>query len=344
MQQNQAATEGQLRRIESSLNQIGEAARDESKKLSEQAVLLRSIQTLVEPVADNHAKTIDRMNDLVTAMRLSSGQQRSNTFLETSSIDTFGRVIRAELKGLVMPTIEEFLDSYKSSQGAQLKGISHTLDEIASMLGQQSLNKNVKIGHEPTVNILESNSRKKTFPYNGSFNDPWDQSFDVIESNIRSYHNHSERWIQSWSRTWTFRWRIGVLVVHISAFHIRPSIRRNKVQAFEQFVTSSARYAYRILIEFRAAPSLLVARGITLGCESKQDQRGYYQIHPSISTYAVVPRKAKVFNCVMHNDVAGLQRLFKDRLAAPTDRNNAHFSLLHVSLILAPNLCKGITI
>ena len=66
-------------------------------------------------------------------------------------------------------------------------------------------------------------------------------------------------------------------------------------------------------------------------CESKQDQRGYYQICPMISTFAIVSHDADAFICVMRGDISGLQYLFEAQLAAPTDRDLNSISLLHVS-------------
>ena len=138
-------------------------------------------------------------------------------------------------------------------------------------------------------------------------------------------------WSRSWSRSWIFRWRIGVLTVTISAHQSRPRLRPRNCRAFKIMKPSSARYTYRVSLGFRPAPSLRVRRGLSLVCESQQDQRGYYQICPMISTFAIVPSDSEVFSCVVHGDIPGLQYLFEARLAAPTDRNTDGYSLLHVS-------------
>ncbi|KAL9003322.1 MAG: hypothetical protein Q9188_003798 [Gyalolechia gomerana] len=158
LQQSDAATANQLREAKSSISQlIGEAARDGSDKLSEQVKMLGSIQTLVEPVPDNYAKTIDRLEDLVTAMQLSAAHQRSSTTLEATSMDILRRLPRAELTSLVLPTVGEHLDSYESSQDAELKGIRKNLDRIVSVLGHPLLGDTLLVRHdakgsqEPTV-------------------------------------------------------------------------------------------------------------------------------------------------------------------------------------------------
>ena len=66
-------------------------------------------------------------------------------------------------------------------------------------------------------------------------------------------------------------------------------------------------------------------------CESRQDQRGYYQICPMMTNFAIIPDSAEVFSLIMDHDITGLQGLFEERLAAPTDRDDFGLSLLHVS-------------
>ncbi|KAL9003321.1 MAG: hypothetical protein Q9188_003797 [Gyalolechia gomerana] len=76
-------------------------------------------------------------------------------------------------------------------------------------------------------------------------------------------------------------------------------------------------------------------------CESKQDQLGYYQIYPVRSIFAIFPDGPEVFKCVSANDLAGLQGLFKNRRAAPTDRDEALMSLLHfASLYGYTDICE----
>ena len=70
-------------------------------------------------------------------------------------------------------------------------------------------------------------------------------------------------------------------------------------------------------------------------CESRQDRRGYYQICPMISGFAVVPKDSDAFKCATKRDITGLQQLFAAGLAAPTDRDIDAGSLLHVSIFHA---------
>ncbi|KAL8721473.1 MAG: hypothetical protein Q9225_001852 [Loekoesia sp. 1 TL-2023] len=329
LQQNGTATESQLREAQLSISQqLGEAARDNSDKLLEQANMLKSIQTLVEPVADNHAKTMDQLASLANAMRLSEGHLRSTAAFEAPTIDIFRRLLRAELRNVVLPAVEEHLDSYKFSQSAQLEGIRGSLDRIVLDSGNPLLGGTISNegndNQESTAGILDSELRDGTcFPRHQVSNEAPDKTFDVLRPAVTSSHYTDQSWSRLWCRIWTFDWPVGVLVVHISAFHDKPSVKRKEFQAFEH------------------SPSLLIARGITLRCESKQDRRGYYQICPMISTFAIVPKGTGVFECVGNNDVAGLQRLFENRLAAPTDRDeNLRSPLSLASLLGHTDVCE----
>lgn len=160
--------------------------------------MLGSIQTLVEPVPDNYAKTIDRLKDLVTAMQLSAGHQRSSTTLEAASIHILRRLPRAELTSFVLPTVEEYLGSYKSSQDAELKGIRKNLDRIVSVSGHpllgDTLRNNAKDSQEPTVGILESELHDDPLlPRNRFPNQTSDKPSDVNRSELTSSHNDLQR-------------------------------------------------------------------------------------------------------------------------------------------------------
>ncbi|KAL9059796.1 MAG: hypothetical protein Q9206_001332 [Seirophora lacunosa] len=346
MQQSHASSLSQLGEAKSSISQqIGEATRYGSDRISEQADMLRSIQTLVEPVAENHANTIDRLGDLVTSTHLSEGRLLSKMALGNISVDSLRRILRTEVPSLIMRIFEEYLNPNKSSQDAQPKGIRESLDRIVSDLGNPllagSTRNDVTDNEKPTAGSFQSELSHHSLPHHQTSITPLAKPSRADRRAFTNSHDAAQHWSRLWSRFWTFRWPIGVLRVHISTFHFKVSARRNEYQAYEQCVSSIGRYAYRVSIDFLVAPSLLVARGINLKCENKQDHRGFYQICPMVSTFAVIPLDAEAFSCVKCNDVAGLQSLFENRLAAPTDRTEDGFSLLHVSILFVLKSSKN---
>ncbi|KAL8718775.1 MAG: hypothetical protein Q9181_008157, partial [Wetmoreana brouardii] len=103
----------------------------------------------------------------------------------------------------------------------------------------------------------------------------------------------------------------------------------------------SPQKAYRVAIEFLAARSLIQLRGLTLSVASTQDQRGYHQICPLISTFAVVPEDAEIMGFALMDDVEGIQDLFERRLAAPSDRDKWGWTpLMRAALLGASEACR----
>ena len=58
------------------------------------------------------------------------------------------------------------------------------------------------------------------------------------------------------------------------------------------------------------------------------------RISPRLRTFNVVPDDSEIINCIMRNDLSGLQALFDNREASPTDVDSTGFSLLSVSVYL----------
>ena len=178
---------------------------------------------------------------------------------------------------------------------------------------------------ESAIDSQDPELRKEVFPYQDHAPETMDQSSDVAVP----YNNYPvQPWSRSWYRSWTFRWRIGVLTVRTTASQQR--VRQQEFHAFKHGKARSTRYSYLVSVDFRPAPSLLIARGISIQCQSQQDQRGFYEICPRLITFAIVPNDAEVFECVRNRDLAGLKLLFETGQAAPTDRTDELDSLLHV--------------
>ena len=338
MQSHMTNTDRSFEQQSSISQQLDEAARTHSSSFTTQTNTLKEIRMLAEPIHDNYITTITKLDELgstLASMRMSEGYLHSTCTFQTPSTDVLRRLLRAELRRVVKPTVEEYLDSYKSSQNAQLEGIRRNLDQIVMDLGR-SQQEEATMKHnegfpESTKSIDDFDMQDDdSLPFESTI-----ENIDLFASTARpgtlSHNSVPESWSQLSSQTWIFRWRIGVLIVTVSTSHLKPRFRRRTCQAFKTFKSSSARYSYRVKIEFQPASRLLVTRAISVICESRQDQRGCYQISPMISTFATVPRDAEAFRCVEKDDISGLRYLFEARLAAPTDRDADSFSLLHVS-------------
>ncbi len=331
-------TDRSLEKQSSISQQLDEAARTQSNSFTELTNTLKEIRMLAEPIHDNHTVTISKLDELVStlaSMRMSEGHLHSTSTFQVPSADVFRRLLRAELRSVVTPIVEEYLDTHKSSHDSQLEGIRRNLNQIVLDLGRSQQEEATMKRNE---GFQGSTKRSDEFDAQDDNSLPFESTVENIDlvsggagPGALSHSSVAGSWSQSWSQRWIFRWRIGVLVVTVSTSHLRPRFHRRTCQAFKTFEHSSARYSYRVTIDFQPAPGLLVTRGISVIYESRQDQRGYYQISPMISTFAVIPSDAEAFRCIERHDISGLQYLFGARLAAPTDRDADSFSLLHVS-------------
>ena len=328
-----------IQQTQSSINQrLDEAARVESDSLKTQTSLFNEVRMLVENVPNNHTTTINKLDQLVSnlaSIRMGEGPRRSITTLRASTPDAFRRILRAELQRVVKPTVEEYLDSYKSNDAVQLEGIQRNLDQIIQDLGRSSQDADVPNHTKSFEDSIDSAEEPDTHDNNGFPRESTTENTDLIynRDDLGTLNDSGAVgvWSRSWSRSWVFNWRIGVLIVTVSASYSRPRFRRRDCQAFKIRKPSLTLYTYRVSLFFQPAPGLWVRRGISMVCESQQDQRGYYQICPMISTFAVVPKFSNVFLRVVARDIPGLQDLFEAGLAAPTDRDPNSYSLLHVS-------------
>ena len=298
--------------------------------MAAQKTTLDSVHTLLEPIIDNHATIMNKLNHLLTVMKGNEGHLRSNTLLQATLGDDIIRMVRAELRRVVIPSVEEYLNAYKSSHNTQLEGIHRDLDQIVSAIGHLSVvelaAKKNKGSQESATGLQDSEFRDDVFYHQRPPTDSINQSSQVLNDD-----HVVQSWSHSWRRTWIFRWRIGVLIVHITASSCQSPVRQKEFQAFKHCRAPMTRYSYHVSIAFQPAPSLIIARGIFIRCKSQQDQRGSYEISPRIATFAIIPKDAEAFKCVENRDLAGLRVLFETGLAAPTDRREDSYSLLHVS-------------
>ncbi len=322
------------------LRRLDEAAQIESDRFTEQANTLHDIRLLAEPMPDNHTKTMAKLEDLIAAMQVNEGHLQSITTFQATSIDVMRRLVRAELTGVVMPKVEEYLDSYKSNHISQLKEIGRNLDQIVSELGRSSVGGhaiNEEQDSQGFISELHASDLRDaaTLPYYEASNKAMGLLSDDFELETSNNLRVARSWSRTWGQSWSFRWRIGVLRVEISAFQCNNTpFGRKECQAFSIPKFPPKRHAYSVSIDFHPTPGLLMQRGLSFKCNRRQDQRGFYQICPMLSTFAVVPGDSDVFQCVRDNDIRGLQKPFAAGLGAPSDRTEGSWSLLHVRTCL----------
>ncbi|KAL8809799.1 MAG: hypothetical protein Q9200_003101 [Gallowayella weberi] len=243
------------------------------------------------------------------------GHVQTDTTVQIPTEAAVARVIRAELRRVLKPTVEQCLNTFKADSDDQYRSILKKIDELAEHFGQDhcetdhsysstaphskiDLAFDQEIIHHDTgaTELLEP----ATMGYERSIVPERPDSFPVR----RSKH---------WRRSHLIKWAIGTLRVTVSSTHTISNVS----YAGD---TLQPQTDYQIKIEFQPAQFLIALRGLTLCLAHTQDQSGYYQVCPLLATFAIVPTNADVMKFAWRNDVAGLQYLFERRLAAPSDR------------------------
>lgn len=262
------------------------------------------------------------MNDIhavrsaLSDLSICDGHVRTNTTVNVPTEAAVARVIRAELRRVLKPTIEQCLDTFKASTDDQFRSMLKKIDEIAEHFGQE-------LG-ETSHSCSSSASHLRS---DAAIDQECIQDDTGAMGQLEPAQMGNEKSVGSerpdgllvrrskhWKRSKVFKWTIGTLWVTVTSTHTTSNV--SYVGEIPQ-----PQSTYRITIEFQPAQFLITFRGLTLSLAHIQDQRGHYKVCPLLATFATVPKDADVMVLAGRNDVAGLQSLFQRRLAAPSDRN-----------------------
>ncbi|KAL8942549.1 MAG: hypothetical protein Q9216_001593 [Gyalolechia sp. 2 TL-2023] len=274
---------------------------------------LRELISTGQNVASSKFDTIEA---LLSQTRVLESHVRSSTVLTAPTEDVLARVFRKELQRVIMPTVEQCFQKFKANPDSQLDEIRRTIDRMTQQLGSMS-GGDWHDGVVPANSALQEVSNAPTHHHQGSTDHATVYNLESTAFGIPKCQNRSPNQHIRHSRfSWTFRWTIGTLWVTFSTTTIN---RKRSVYRVGEF--PSPQKACRVTIDFLPAQSLVQLRGLTLSVANTQDQRGYSQICPLISTFAVVHWDSEVMTFACANNVEGLQNLFERRLAAPNDRD-----------------------
>ncbi|KAI4263553.1 MAG: hypothetical protein L6R42_001308 [Xanthoria sp. 1 TBL-2021] len=299
--------------------------------LPAQESLRYGFANLHEAVSTGQNTVIERLNTIgesLSQIQIRDNHLQSSTVLTAPTEDVLPRLVRAELLRVIMPTVQQCFDTFKGNRDTQLEDIRKMIDQMAQQLGSRSSgnehdNVKVKLSHGSLPEIGSAPSH--ICQDSADLATPRDRA--TIASSISNYQNQPKgRHYQKWSYPWIFRWKIGTLRVTIST-----QVTKRKISPdYRADGFLSPQKSYRVTIEFVPAQALIQLRGLNLSVANTQDQRGYYQICPFLSTFAVIPKDAEIMRFVMKNNIEGIQDLFQRGLAAPSDREEDGTTLLMV--------------
>ncbi|KAL8974631.1 MAG: hypothetical protein Q9197_001119 [Variospora fuerteventurae] len=277
----------------------------------------KDLHVLISTGQDALNVKLDALGVSQSRLHIDHSQVQSSTVLAAPTEDVLVRIFREEVRRVVMPTVQQCFNTFKANSDNQLDEIQRKMDEMAQQLGSMfgetehenklsSCDPIPKIYNEPTH--LHQDQANLAASCNLNISAP---SFAKRQNNFHGRHT------RQWRHSWTFRWTIGTLWVNIMSITSRKTSPEFRIGEFP-----SPQKTYRLIIEFQPAQGLVQLRGLTLSATNTQDQRGYSQICPLVSTFAVIPFDAEIMLFARYNDVEGMRDLFERRLAAPSDRDD----------------------
>ncbi len=273
---------------------------------------------------------LDAIQISLSQVQADRSHVRSSTILSAPTADVLARMFRAELLRVMVPTVQQCFDTLKKNPDQRLDEMMGKINEMAQQLGSLS-DEPAEDRFKPSPDRLTEYCREPTHNQEDLTDltvscNPGMAAFGVAkrQTKIRG------RRIRHWRRSWQFRWTIGTLCVTVST----TTTSRKTSPKFSIGEIPFQQNECQVLIEFIPAQSLVQLRGLTLSVTNTQDQRGYPQIGPFISTFAVVPLRADIMRYALNNNVEGIRYLFEMGLAAPSDRTENGMTPLMVYLVL----------
>ena len=284
--------------------------------LPAQEALRSGLDNLNVAVSTGQSILNTRLEDISTTLSHISFREnhlQSCTTVTAPSEDVLARIFRAELRRVIMPTVQQCFEKCKASPDRELDNIRKKIDKMAQQLCSRSSGDGISSSSSSEPGTSKSYIHQDSVDLTNPCNLPM-STFGASQ-----YQNQpKDRLYKTWNCFWRFRWTIGTLFVTISA----SITKRSTSPDYSTSGYVPPQKAYRITVTFIPAISLYQFRGLQLSVENARDQRGYYELCPFLSTFAVVPYCAEVMECARRNDVEGLQSLFQRGLAAPSDRDN----------------------
>lgn len=337
-QSHAISTEQVLNALKPISRRLDVIAQNEASASMGHASLSTSIEALRETNLDLHNTLEIKLDNLMSGLSQAPFLRdsiRSEILVRPSTNDVLARIFRTELKHVVIPIVEERLNAYKSASEAQLVAIRESIDSMANGF-QQSLQ---------SVSRLDANtSYQDSGPEKDGFGRETQENVQSSAATSLSIGQYPEVYrevspssalidpaTRLWTHTWCFRWRVGSLHVTASAFQMH-SCYQTFSNAY-QISHIGPKIGYKLQMTFIPAQSLLTLRGISISCRSQRDQRGYLELCPILSSFAVIPYNSDVFSFSAKGDLEELRQLFFNRVGSPTDRDEDGWTPLHVGTL-----------
>ena len=311
---------------------LDEISQNEASAQNSRTTSIEALRETNLELQNSLGSKIDDLVSSVSGAAFLGDSIRSEILLRSVTNDALARIFRTVLKQVVIPIVEEGLNSYKSASEAQITAVRNSIDSMASEFHQSVQGISKRDGNT----IFQDPGPNKA----GSQTNYQEHSQDsaTASSSINRYPENRkatasffkvDSGMRLWIRTWKFRWRIGTLHITVSALRMNRYYQTAS-NAYQISHTNEPRMAYKVLITFIPTQGFWTLRGTSISCKSQGDQRGYLELYPVLSFFAVVPSNSDVFNFALNGDLDGLRQLFRNRAGSPMDRNENGWTPLHV--------------
>ena len=283
------------------------------------------LKAAIDSVANHQIQDSQNLENIMSTLtRLQPSQETvdDNTVLDASTVDSLVRIIRTELRGSLIPMIEQTFQKHRVVNDQKLDSVRQAIDLLSADVGRK-----MSVPQESPHRFIEQEDVA--------------QSQDEV---VLSRTSIDEVFGPSWEETMTprkqdkrieycaYNWRLNL---HIGQVWVHVTTRtKKKAQPAQAYKIQQQPYSrkYNFTISFQPSQYLLIKKGFALLYKMKQDHRSTYPaICPSIAFFNVVPNDADVIRYAESNHLDGLKRLFTQRRASPHDRTPNGTSILQVS-------------
>lgn len=319
-------------------NECAENLRDGQSSVSMQlSGIMQGIQALV---ADRQTKSmtnvmtsnqsldsgkLEEVLSSLSQLRLAQRHDHNIGICQASNTDMLTRVVRAQLRDLVIPLMEQRFMKYHADTDRKLDDVRQSMDtlsgEVGNVLNATQVQPLDALDQGGQAQSSDFQVHRRRISANTSF-DPYGE--------IKMPTRNQDKWRnRSNSYQWRLRLPVGAVWVVVA---VRTKTKGRSVAQAYKVVTQPFLRRIRITIRFVPSGCLNWMKGFTMLYRIKQDQTSIYpELCPGISMFNTIPKDAEVWSYARENDVDGLRRLFAKRLSSPHNRDSQGRTPLHVS-------------
>jgi hypothetical protein len=311
--------------MQATLHQRTTKISDQVRDVSHQnTALLQTLRTSQNTWNQHNLRTSAQLEgsqrslDNITA---TVAEMRTTTTFSATNIQMMTDIMRREMLSTLGPVVEQAFTTSANRNEAMLNRLSDVIRSITSEVGRG-------------VYKMNSDDDEK-YRSRGQENDRLKHYFNTKELKIGSRARHlggrpcnpanPQFWYMTskYRRSWTFRWKIGVLTMSLYTTTGR--------------ISGSLEREIQTEITFRFMPSqvLMQLPGVEMLHRIGPDVRGFHQIAPAICVFSVVSREHPIFDAIWDGDLVQVQELLATGKNMLRIQTGDGITLLHVSQFLS---------